>query len=189
MEGIVTAAAPTPSDDVALLAGVARGDPDAVDRLLDDVAPAVYGFVLARVGSGSGAADDLVQEILLEGLRSQATFRGESTLTTWLCAIARRRIARYYEAERRSELARSGLAEVSRLVDDTEQEAIDRRDEILAALGRLPALHRQVLVLKYLDGYPVAQIATTVGRTPVQVQSLLQRARQGLRRHLGADDG
>ena len=65
---------------------------------------------------------------------------------------------------------------------------VDRRDEVTRALGRLPAVHRQVLVLKYLDELSVQQIATQLGRTSVQVQSLLQRARDGLRSELGNAD-
>jgi RNA polymerase sigma factor (sigma-70 family) len=58
------------------------------------------------------------------------------------------------------------------------------------ALGRLPAIHRQVLVLKYLDELSVSEIADELGRSPVQIQSLLQRARDGLRRAMdgGSDD-
>jgi RNA polymerase sigma-70 factor (ECF subfamily) len=175
-------------DSVALLAQVAAGDPAAVNRLLDEVAPIVYGFILARVG-GSGAADDLVQETLLEGLRSRHTFRGESSVATWLCAIARRRLARYYETERRAEVARSGLKMVPPPESTADEDDVDQREEVLAALGKLPALHRQVLVLKYLDGRSVAQIATEVGKSSVQVQSLLQRAREGLRRELDVNDG
>jgi RNA polymerase sigma factor (sigma-70 family) len=59
----------------------------------------------------------------------------------------------------------------------------------MVALGRLPVLHRQVLVLKYLDGRSVEEIAEELGRGRVQVQSLLQRARHGLRRQLGTQDG
>ena len=47
-------------------------------------------------------------------------------------------------------------------------------------------MHRQVLVLKYMDDRSVEEIATELGRTKVQVQSLLQRARLGLRRVLEA---
>jgi RNA polymerase sigma factor (sigma-70 family) len=66
---------------------------------------------------------------------------------------------------------------------------IDRRDEVTRALGNLPPLHRQVLVLKYLDDRSVEEIAEELGRSRVQVQSMLQRARAGLRHELGEDDG
>ena len=182
---------PAPSgveaSDVALLQGAAGGDPEAVRRLLDEVAPIVHGYLYARVGGDRTTAEDLLQETLLEAVRSAASYRGEAALSTWLCAIARRRLARHYERERRAEVARSGLRAVPGDDGDPDTEALERRDEVVRALGRMPATHRQVLVLKYLDGLPVARIAAELGRSPVQVQSMLQRAREGLRREL--EDG
>ena len=174
--------------DVALLAGVAGGDPVAVRQLLDEVAPIVYGFVFARVGGDEATAEDLLQETLFEGVRSAGGFRGDAALSTWLCAIARRRLARYYESERKAEAVRRGLHVVGEVSEEEALESLDRRDEIVRALGRLSPLHRQVLVMKYLDGCSVGQIAEAVGRTSLQVQSLLQRARDGLRRELGGHD-
>jgi RNA polymerase sigma-70 factor, ECF subfamily len=171
--------------DVELLAAVAAGDPVAVRRLLDDVAPIVYGFVFARVGGDEATAEDLLQETLFEGVRSAGGFRGDAALSTWLCAIARRRLARYYETERKAEAARRGLHVVGELGEEEALETLDRRDEIILALGRLSPLHRQVLVMKYLDGSSVGQIAEALGRSSLQIQSLLQRARDGLRRELG----
>jgi RNA polymerase sigma-70 factor (ECF subfamily) len=173
------------SNEGDLLAAAAGGDTAAVRAFLDAVGPSVYGFVFARVGGDEAAAEDLVQETLVEAIRSAHTFRGESALRTWVCAIARRRLARHYEAERRQAVAESGLTLLGAWQGtDTD---LERRDEIVRALGRLPVLHRQVLVRKYLDDWSVADIAAELARTAVQIQSLLQRARDGLRREL--EDG
>jgi len=175
--------------EVDLLLASAAGDPTAVRRLLDEVAPVVYGFVFARVGGSEAAAEDLLQETLLEAVRSASGFRGESSLATWMCAIAKRRLARHYEAERKAEVARHGLQLVTEEDEDRDVERLDRQDEVARALGRLSPLHRQVLVLKYLDDMSVENIASQMGRTRTQIQSLLQRARQGLRGELDGDDG
>lgn len=172
------------STEPELLAAVAAGDPAAVRALLDGQGPVVYGFIFARVGGDEQAAEDLLQETLLEAVRSAHTFRGESALSTWLCALARRRLARHFESERRAAIARAGLAAVPNAGGDP----VADRDAVIRALGRLPVLHRQVLVLKYLDGMSVEGIAADLGRSRVQVQSLLQRARAGLRRELEAGD-
>ena len=181
------------STESHLLAGAARGEPDAVRGFLDVVGPAVYGFVYARVGGDDAVAEDLLQETLVEALRSASGFRGDASLRTWVCAIARRRLARHYEAERRQAVVESGLALLGAVDaagdEDDGGAAFERRDEIVRALGRMPALHRQVLILKYLDDLSVADIAVELGRSPVQVQSLLQRAREGLRRLLGQGQG
>jgi RNA polymerase sigma-70 factor (ECF subfamily) len=139
-------------------------------------------------------AEDLVQETFLEAVRSASGFRGDAALSTWLCAIARHRLARHFRAERRREVADSGLVAVAgddgeEAVEDDAIDTVDRRDEVMSALGRLPVLHRQVLVLKYLDGMSVEEVAGELGRSRVQVQSLLQRAREGLRRELEPGDG
>lgn len=170
-----------------LLVRAAAGEVEAARELLDEVGATLYGFVFARVGGNASAAEDLTQETLLEACRSAHTYRGESTLSTWVCAIARHRIARYYEKERREEVARAGLRLV--VIDDEPDDLgiveLEDRDEVIRALGRLSVSHRQVLVLKYLDGRSVAEIAEQLGRTAVQIQSLLQRARENLRNDLG----
>src|SRR6476646_1017046 len=167
-----------------LLTKAAAGNPAAVRALLDGYGAALYGFLYARVGGHAPVAEDLLQETLIEAVRSAATFRGESSLQTWLCAIARRRLSRHYEAERKAAVVRAGLRAVPDSADDRSDD-IERRDQITRALGGLPPLHRQVLVLKYLDDRSVEEIADELGRSRVQVQSLLQRARVGLRQELG----
>jgi RNA polymerase sigma-70 factor, ECF subfamily len=174
-------------EERVLLAAAAAGEPEAVRWLLDEVAPVVYGFLFARLGGDEPAAEDLLQETLLEAVRGAGAFRAEACVSTWMCAIARRRLARYYESERKAEVARRSL----RLVHDgpglsgPSDEVLERQDEVVRALGRLPALQRQVLVLKYLEDMSVIDIAGQVNRSRVQVQSLLQRGREGLRRELG----
>lgn len=174
------------TDDAAWLAAAARGEPAAVRRLLDEAGPVIYGYVYARVGGDEQAAADIVQDTFLEAMRGAAGFRGESALTTWLCAIASRRLARHYERERRQLEARRRLAAVPDLGDDRGFDELAERDRVVRALGRLSPDHRQVLVLKYLDGRAVADIAAEIGRSRVQVQSLLQRARDALRVELEA---
>jgi RNA polymerase sigma-70 factor (ECF subfamily) len=176
------------ASEVALLAAAAAGEPAAVRSLLDLAGPVVYGFVLARVGGRQEVAEDLVQDTFLEAMRSAPTFRGDALVATWMCAIARHRLARHYAQERRREATRTELLAVAADAPD-EMHAVDDRQEVMVALGRLPVLHRQVLVLKYLDGRSVEEIAEELGRGRVQVQSLLQRARHGLRRQLGTQDG
>jgi RNA polymerase sigma-70 factor (ECF subfamily) len=176
------------ADDAELLRAAAGGQAAAVRWLLDDVAPIVHGFIWARVGGDAAVAEDLLQETLLAAVAAADSYRGEAAVSTWMCGIARHRLARHWEEERRSAVTRSRLRAVADEVHDDGQEQLLRREAVAQALGRLPALHRQVLVLKYLDGLAVQDIATEVGRSRVQVQSLLQRARDGLRRELGGLD-
>lgn len=171
--------------DVELLQRACDGDAAAVRRLLDEVGPTVYGYVYARVGGSEDAAADIVQDTFAEAVRSASSYRGDAALTTWCCAIASRRLARHYEAERRQREVRRRIEAAPPPVDTAIDDVHDR-DRVVRALGRLSPDHRHVLVRKYLDGDPVAAIAAETGRTRVQVQSLLQRARVALRAELEA---
>jgi RNA polymerase sigma-70 factor (ECF subfamily) len=167
-------------DEVAILRDAVAGDAEAVRILLDVHFPTVYGFVRARLGGREHAVEDVLQETLEEAVRSAKTFRGDAALATWLCTIARRRLARFYERERKAE-------ETGRILDvvpDHVEDALDRKDEVVRALGSLAFSQRQALVFKYLDDLSVEQVAEQMGRTPVQVQSLLQRGREALKKEL-----
>lgn len=171
-------------DDAGLLRDAARGDHEAARIILDEHMPIVYGFVYARVAGNDAVAEDITQETLMEGLRGASGFRGDSRLSSWLCTIARHRIAAHYKRERRRDLEASGLHLVG-----TEESRIDDSDVVIRALAALPAAHRQVLAMKYMDEMSVEAIANELGRTGVQVQSLLQRARVGLKAQMETADG
>jgi RNA polymerase sigma-70 factor, ECF subfamily len=66
-------------------------------------------------------------------------------------------------------------------VDDPWPSVIDT-EAIHAALARLSAPHRTALVLRYLDGLSVAEVADCVGRSLHATETLLVRARSALRR-------
>src|SRR5437764_11080688 len=113
---------PASADDPAeLLREAAAGEPAAVRRLLDETGDMLYGFVFARVGGDRQAAEDVVQDTYLEAMRSAPTFRGDALLSTWLCAIARHRLGRHYETERRQAAAEHNLRLVR--TEDAEPDA------------------------------------------------------------------
>lgn len=172
----------------SLLIEASKGDQAAASSLVEETGPAIYGFIYARLGGQADACEDVLQSTYLEAIRSAPTFRGDSTLSTWMCTIARRQIARHFESERKRLVSESHLRLASDEEDqsETSEDIIADRDEVIRALGALPILHRQALVLRYLDGMTVSEVAGELGRTEVQTQSLLQRARAGLKRTLGS---
>lgn len=180
---------PEISSEASLLQRAAERDPLAARTLIDQTSSVVYGFIYARVGGNPQAAEDLLQSTYLEAIRSARSFRGESALATWLCTIARRQVAGHFKSERRAWMLLSKLQLVGGDIDEENLEiesALMEGEAVIAALGRLTVAHRQVLVLKYMDGLSTVEVAKELGRTGPQVQSLLQRARAALRRALEA---
>lgn len=85
---------------------------DATDpeQWVDRHGDAMYRYAMSKTGNAS-VAEELVQESFLAGLRSHREYRGDSTVSTWLFAILRRKIADYYRRRQRSGTAIEHAAE------------------------------------------------------------------------------
>jgi RNA polymerase sigma-70 factor (ECF subfamily) len=65
------------------------GDEVAFDEFFADYFPRLFRFAVLRLRDPD-AAEDLVQNSLIAGVRNLGSWRGEATLFTWLCTICRR---------------------------------------------------------------------------------------------------
>ncbi len=176
---------------------------DVVDRFTPSMLRVARGY-----GLGATAAEDAVQEVWLQVLRSLDRFEGRSSFRTWLFVIlgncARRRAA----TERRSvSLDFAGSAaepavEESRFFppdhprwagmwttlvaswDSIPEERLladETRKRFRAAIDALPARYTVVYVLRDVEGWPSEDVCALLGLTPENQRVLLHRARGRIR--------
>jgi RNA polymerase sigma-70 factor (ECF subfamily) len=181
-----------------MMGSMQRAEPVATDRLFVDEAtfrawyegalPRVYGYLLHRVGD-SELAEELTQQAFVEAVRKRATFRGESEPTTWVIAIARRKLIDEFRRRDRRERGRLGLRvhEVAVEPTDNSMSAADSARDIQLALRQLPVLQRAAVVLCYVDGLSVREAGNHLGKSEGATESLLSRARAALRVSLSED--
>ncbi len=166
--------------------GEASAPPDLA-RLFDETLARVYGYFLARAGGDQAVAEDLTSETYLAAARAIAN--GSARVAEpvgWLFGIARHKLIDYYRSreltgERRRDWDEA-IDEIPRTDDDLDR--VVARDELMAALDRLPAGQRLALVLHYADGLSVAETALALDRSEHAVESLLARGRRSLRAEL-----
>ena len=65
---------------------------------------------------------------------------------------------------------------------DEQIDAAQRAEVVMATLDALPDHHRAVIVLRYLDERPVAEVAELIGKSLPATESVLARARRAFRR-------
>jgi RNA polymerase sigma-70 factor, ECF subfamily len=154
--------------------------------------PRVYGYVMAHAAGERDLAEEITQATFVDAIRGHARFDGRADTVTWLCSIARNKLADHYRRLDRQDRRRLQL--VVRAIDVEGDVAawrtVDDREQTQAVLRSLPPLQREALVLLYLDGYSVREVARQLGRTESAAESLLSRARANFRRAYGepADD-
>lgn len=144
-------------------------------------------YALCHRAVGPVDAEDLAQDIFLLIYRCLPSFRGDSSLSTWLyrvalnkakSAVRQRAAARWLSfSAHPPERADSADAD-ERLLRD------ERRDEVHRALQRLKAREREVLELFYFQRLPQTQIAEILGLSPRGVETRLRRARARMHRAL-----
>lgn len=127
-------------------------------------------------------AEDVVQEALTRAWRAWPALRDERALKAWLFTIVRREHLRAVSHAPRSQ-ADGDIAEPG--YDPDPACALDLED----ALRELPHDSREALLLQVLGGFSCAEIAGLLGASEGAVMTRLTRARQAVRRRLGAADG
>jgi len=154
---------------------------DDFELFFEEALPGVYGYFLRRCGGQVPVAEDLTQETFTAAVGELKKGRRVDTVLPWLYGIARHKLLDHYRRQQRREQAISidSEADVDFPIDTTSDEA---RERAVVALAAVPVVQREVLVLQYLDGFSVPEIASAIGKSVAAVESLLARGRVSFKR-------
>jgi RNA polymerase sigma-70 factor, ECF subfamily len=152
--------------------------------------PRVYSYLLSRGGGDVALAEDLTQQTFAAAIDQRSRYDGRSDSVTWLCGIARHKLADHFRAIERDE-RRQRRMEVRQIQLEEDRRAelgLEDRSMITEILRSLPASQRAVLVFVVLDDLPVAEAARLMGKSRGAAESLLFRARDSFRRAYDAEN-
>jgi RNA polymerase sigma factor (sigma-70 family) len=167
--------------DAELVRRCLAGETAAFGALVERYRDAAVGFCCHHVGDFH-TAQDIAQEVFLRAFVDLHALREPGKFGPWLRAIGLRLCQSWHRRRRESLLPPEELA--CRLEADAGHGAFDMTPaRVLAkeALQALPESQRQALMLKYLDGYSLVEIASLLAVPVETVRTRLRRARQRLR--------
>lgn len=186
-------------DDRKLAKQLLAGDTRAFDRFFDDNFARLYRFSLARIGDDPEGAREIAQSTLTRAVRKLHTYRAESAMFTWLCAICRNEISDWLKRQGRYRehiVLVEDYPEVQAAVDSLQAPVADSPERnyqrvealrlIQVALDRLPPKYGDVLEWKYVEGHSVKEISTRLDIGAEATQSLLARAKRAFAEVYGA---
>jgi len=174
-------------DDAAIILR-SRDEPEHFAVLFRRHAPEIQRYVRRRLGAA--AADDVVAETFLAAFRQRDRYDlACENARPWLYGIATRLAGRYLrtEIQQYRVLARTGHDPVTEPFTDRVDAAVSaggERSRLGAALARLPATHRDTLLVVVWGDLSYAEAATALGVPVGTVRSRMSRARVSLRRSL-----
>jgi RNA polymerase sigma-70 factor, ECF subfamily len=175
-------------DAKALARGLRRRDPDVLDKVIEQYQYRLFRYLLS-ITADRETAEDVFQETWIRVLDRGGQYDGRAKFETWLFAIARHLVI---------DLARRRKPEsLDALTDSERMQPLDpaaagpspsdllssREDEatVQVSLARLPAIHREVLLLRFQEDLGLEEIAAVLDAPLSTVKSRLYRGLEQLR--------
>ncbi len=158
-----------PADDKALIDEYVRGDRDAAaTRFVRQYQRFVYSLALRQLSNSYDDADDAAQEVFIRALKGLSSFKGDSTIQTWLYRITinvchtmrkRRRSLSLFSGDDESdpELPSTDATPERVLLNKDFQQQFDK------ILQQLPDKQRETFYLRYFDELSYEEISEMLG--------------------------
>jgi RNA polymerase sigma-70 factor (ECF subfamily) len=173
------------SADLELAGRIRAGEGGAFEELYRQHATRLYNLAY-RMAGGPAEADDLLQDIFLLVYRKLGSFRGESSLGTWLYRLAMNHCL---------DVLRSRQARMGQQTDSLDEEgavevaaarplgAVSRID-LERAIETLPPACRAAFLLHDVEGFGHGEVATILGVSEGTSKSQVHKARLRIRQYL-----
>jgi RNA polymerase sigma-70 factor (ECF subfamily) len=169
-------------DELTLISLSQHGDSEAFERLYNRYVDHIHRYVFFRVADEQ-SAEDITAHVFIKMWEKLPSYQiGKSPIGAWLYRIAHNAVIDHYRTRRTF----VSLEEVnSREVrhDDGSDEKLDlqiKMEQLGRALQKLTEVQREVLILRFIEGFSTQEIASKLGKTQGAVRALQMRGLQEL---------
>ena len=176
---------PGMGDEKALIQRILAGDRAAARGLYDQHVRRVYQVVYRLLGDPD-QAEEATQDTFVKAFSRLGSFRGESSLGTWLHAIAVSMALTALRKKKRRLLREADLEDAATLPDSRREGDPDLRDRLRQAIDELPEKLRVTVVLHDIEGFTHGEIARMTGVPEGTCKTRLMGGRARLREALAA---
>jgi RNA polymerase sigma-70 factor (ECF subfamily) len=172
-------------DEEQLVQGLRNQDPGAVQEMVASHGDRLFRSACLLCGD-QAEAQDLVQETLLQAVRSGPRFRGSSSVYTWLHGILLN-LTRHYHRDRKRMVYDEELVRQETGPPEENPNRLDvemTTGALTDMLGGLSGPHREVLILRFYEDMKIHEIAAHLGISKGTVKSRLHYAIAEMQRRL-----
>jgi RNA polymerase sigma-70 factor (ECF subfamily) len=181
--------APERTADSRLVARSLEGDFSAFEEIYAQHASRLYTLAVRMLGNAADA-EDLLQEIFLTAYRKLASFRGNSSLGTWLYRLGVNACLDHLRSRgaRNRQRTESLEADDSPVMSTTDQALSLSQFDLERAIRALPPAARTAFVLHDVEGFAHHEIAEMLGVAVGTSKSQVHKARLRIREYLLQSD-
>lgn len=169
-------------DDELLVERILAGDDEALRLLYERYFQPLFQYAYVQTGDYH-YAEEVTQDIFCKMARNLAKFEGKSSFRTWLFAIGRHAVIDFQRKRKRDIPMEKDKVEYLADQHYSASKAVDEStfvDQVMSYLKKLPTDYRQVIYLRFVQGFSIADTAEVMSKTTIAVKSLQHRARNRL---------
>ncbi|NBU92680.1 MAG: RNA polymerase sigma factor [Flavobacteriia bacterium] len=163
--------------DEDLMLAIQQGEKLAFNELYTRYSDKLYGYILKMLWYNEVRAQDLLQDLFAKIITQPGLFDTDRTFKTWVYTIASNLCKNEFKRNEVRKGTVNGVEQFYSLSSDSnvEKEVHERqfRDALTEALMKLDTKHRQVFVLKHMDGLSIKEIAEITEANEGTVKSRL----------------
>ena len=169
--------------------GLQRRDPDLLDRLIEQYQYRLFRYLMYVTGD-KARAEDFFQETWIRVLERGHQYDGKSKFEAWLFAIARHLVIdwqRTKKAQSLDALTDPGQENPLQIANEIEPSPLhqvlaqETEENVQSSLQRIPAIYREVLVLRFQEELQIEEMAGVLSIPVSTVKSRLYRGLDALR--------
>jgi RNA polymerase sigma-70 factor (ECF subfamily) len=177
--------------DQEVLVQASQGDQDAFGALYKRYVGRIYTYIYYRTGNQHDA-EDLTARVFFRAMRHIGNYQDRGLpFSAWLYRIAHNLVANWHrDNSRRVEIPLDDGYNLSHRGEHPEAAVLKSEDQeyLLQMIRRLPPDRQQLLILKYVEHLPNAEIGHIMGRTEGAIKSLYHRTLSALREECNKDE-
>jgi len=173
-------------DEMTLLAGVRRLDPQALAETHDKYYPAIFRYIAYKIGNHE-TAEDLTSEVfvrLLDAVRDRHA--PQKTLRGWLYSVASHIVTDYHRKQYRGSQEVALIETIESDVYGPAEQTIRKQtlETLNEALSELTDEQQDVIALRFGYEMPIKEVAEMIGKSEGAVKQLQARAVAALSRRM-----
>jgi RNA polymerase sigma-70 factor (ECF subfamily) len=169
--------------------GLKQRDPELLDRLIEQYQYRLFRYLVYLTASRE-RAEDIFQETWIRVLERGHQYDGRSKFEAWLFAIARHLVIDWQRQKKAQSLDSMTDPEEGapfEIADESEPSPLrlvltrEQEDNVQASLGQVPAIYREVLLLRFQEEMKLEEIAVVLGTPISTVKSRLYRGLEAMK--------
>ncbi len=155
-------------------------------EIYEQIQPKLYTFFYIKTADAS-AAEDLTQDVFYEASKSIHRFNGQSSISTWLFAIAHHLLTKYYRSNRYKRTLHENMKQLHSPLPLTTEQLVELQESTKILLNKVNALDtpgREIVLLRLYGDCSFKEIGTMLGKSENYVRVMFHRLKLKLKQEM-----